>query len=104
MNSAQDLATEYGEVGELFGAMAAPIRAAIVHRLTDGDSTVGALVEDLGVSQPLVSQHLRVLRGARLVDTERRGREVVYSLADDHVAHVFLDAFHHTKEHHHDRD
>ena len=52
-----------------------------------------------GVGQPLVSQHLRVLRQARVVTSHRTGRTVTYSLADDHVAHVFLDAYHHTQEH-----
>jgi DNA-binding transcriptional ArsR family regulator len=59
---------------------------------------VHEVVDLLGLSQSLVSQHLRVLRGARLVATERRGREVVYALADDHVAHVLLDALHHIEE------
>ena len=92
----------YRAVGELFSALSSPARAALVHRLTDGEQTVGGLVQALGLSQPLVSQHLRVLREARLVVTERRGREVAYSLADEHVAHVFLDAFHHTEENSHD--
>lgn len=85
-------------MSELFGALAAPVRAAIVHRLSDGGHTVGALVGALGVSQPLVSQHLRTLRAVGLVRAERRGREVVYGLADEHVAHVFLDALRHTRE------
>ena len=69
-----------------------------------GEQTVTSLVAQLGISQPLVSQHLRVLRGARLVVTERRGREIAYSLGDDHVAHVFLDALNHSQETHHDDD
>ena len=83
-------------------ALASPVRAAIVHQLTMGEKTVTSLVAELGVSQPLVSQHLRVLRGARLVVTQRRGREVAYSLVDDHVAHVLLDALNHSQETHDD--
>jgi DNA-binding transcriptional ArsR family regulator len=56
------------------------------------------LVERLEMSQPLVSQHLRVLRGARLVGVERQGREAVYSLIDQHVAHIVADAVNHVKE------
>ncbi|MDO9380838.1 MAG: metalloregulator ArsR/SmtB family transcription factor [Nocardioidaceae bacterium] len=89
---------DYAEVSELFGALASPVRAAIVHRLTEGEQAVHELVDALGLSQPLVSQHLRVLRSARLVRSSRRGREVAYVLADDHVAHVFLDALHHARE------
>ncbi|WP_375002945.1 ArsR/SmtB family transcription factor [Aeromicrobium sp. CTD01-1L150] len=102
MNERLDILTEYGDVGELFAALSSPVRAAIVHRLTEGEQTVGSIVAALGLSQPLVSQHLRVLRGARLVVAERRGREVAYTLTDEHVAHVFLDAFNHSKENHHD--
>jgi hypothetical protein len=39
-----------------------------------------------------------VLRGARLVGVERHGREAVYSLVDQHVAHIVADAVHHSKE------
>ena len=46
------------------------------------------LVDALAVPQPLVSQHLRVLKAAGVVRGERRGREVVYSLVDDHLAHI----------------
>jgi DNA-binding transcriptional ArsR family regulator len=56
------------------------------------------LVGRLEMSQPLISQHLRVLRGARLVTVERQGREAVYALADQHVAHIVADTVHHTKE------
>ena len=43
------------------------------------------LAEDLGASQPNISQHLAVLRAAGLVDAERDGREVRYSLTDADV-------------------
>ncbi len=82
----------------MFGALASPVRAALIHRLAVSDHSVGELVEAVGLSQPLVSQHLRTLRQAGLVDTERRGREVRYRLADEHVAHVFLDAYQHSRE------
>jgi DNA-binding transcriptional ArsR family regulator len=89
---------EYAEVSSLFGALSAPVRAAIVHRLTQGPRTVTELVEALEVAQPLVSQHLRVLRTSQLVTSVRHGQEVVYSLTDDHVAHIFLDAWNHIEE------
>jgi DNA-binding transcriptional ArsR family regulator len=89
---------EYAEVSSLFGALSSPVRAAIVHRLTEGPRTVNELVDALEVAQPLVSQHLRVLRSGQLVTSVRRGQEIVYSLADEHVAHVFLDAWNHTEE------
>jgi len=98
MSDGPNILADYSDVSDMFGALSSPVRAAIVHRLAEGEQTVGHLVSELGLSQPLVSQHLKVLRGARLVTSERRGREVAYSLVDEHVAHVFLDAYHHTKE------
>jgi len=46
----------------------------------------------------LISQHLRVLKAARVVRGERRGREVLYRLADDHLAHIVVDAVAHVQE------
>jgi DNA-binding transcriptional ArsR family regulator len=69
-----------------------------VVELAERSSYVHELVERLEMSQPLVSQHLRVLRGARLVGVERHGREAVYSLIDHHVAHIVADAVNHAKE------
>jgi ArsR family transcriptional regulator, zinc-responsive transcriptional repressor len=83
---------------ELLKTLAAPVRLAIVVELGEGPRCVHELVDALGVSQPLVSQHLRVLRAARLVESERRGREVAYSLADEHVGHIVSDAIRHTEE------
>jgi ArsR family transcriptional regulator, zinc-responsive transcriptional repressor len=94
----------YAAVTAIFGALASPLRAAIVHLLTERPRTVGQLYDALGASQPLVSQHLRVLRETGLVAAERTGRSTTYSLADEHVAHVFLDAYSHTQEEHHDPD
>lgn len=93
-----DLERRYRSVSEMFGALATPVRAAIVHRLSVGEGTVTELVAALGISQPLASQHLRTLREAGLVASDRRGREMVYRLADEHVAHIFLDAYQHSRE------
>lgn len=86
------------DAGELLRALAAPLRIAIVLQLRSGERCVHELVEALGAAQPLISQHLRVLKSARVVRGERRGREVVYRLADDHLAHIVLDAVAHVEE------
>ncbi len=83
---------------ELLKSLAAPVRLAVLLELDSGPRCVHELVDALGVSQPLVSQHLRVLRSARLVAAERRGREVVYRLLDDHVARIVGDAIRHSEE------
>jgi DNA-binding transcriptional ArsR family regulator len=91
-------AAGYVAAGDLLKALSAPARLAIVVELANESLQVGELVERLELSQPLVSQHLRVLRGARLVEVERRGREATYSLADQHVAHIVNDAIQHSQE------
>jgi ArsR family transcriptional regulator, zinc-responsive transcriptional repressor len=83
---------------ELLKALAAPVRLAVVEELSRGPRCVHELVDRLGVSQPLASQHLRVLRAAGLVTSGRRGREVEYALADEHVSHVVLDLLRHADE------
>lgn len=88
----------YVAAGDLLKVLAAPARLAILMELAEQPRYVHELVDRLGMSQPLVSQHLRVLRGARLVGVERRGREAAYSLSDQHVAHIVADAVQHSAE------
>ncbi|GAB2839154.1 metalloregulator ArsR/SmtB family transcription factor [Actinoallomurus bryophytorum] len=83
---------------ELLRALASPVRLGIVRELADGSREVHELVTSLGVSQPLVSQHLRVLRNSRLVIAHRHARSVEYALADDHIARIVLDALRHVEE------
>jgi len=80
----------------LLAALSAPMRLSIVASLlTHGSRCVHQLVDELGAPQPLVSQHLRVLRDAHLVVGERRHREVHYALVDRHVGHIVRDALDH---------
>lgn len=89
---------DYEGVSELFRALSSPVRVALVSLLTEGELCVHELVEALELPQPLVSQHLRILRDADLVDRTRRGREVAYVLRDFHVAHIVADARLHSGE------
>jgi ArsR family transcriptional regulator, zinc-responsive transcriptional repressor len=86
--------------GDLLRALAAPVRIAIVLELLTGSRCVHDLVDAIGVAQPLVSQHLRILKAAGVVHGERQGREVLYSLVDDHLAHIVVDAVAHAEEAH----
>jgi ArsR family transcriptional regulator len=83
---------------ELLRALGTPHRLAIVLELAEHPRCVHDLVDGLGISQSLASQHLRVLRTAGLVAAARRGKETVYSLADEHVAHIARDALIHGSE------
>lgn len=62
-----------------------PKRLEIVHLLAEGPREVGRLAEELGISQPNVSQHLALMRAAGVVEAERDGREVRYRLADPEI-------------------
>jgi DNA-binding transcriptional ArsR family regulator len=88
----------YIAAGELLKALAAPLRIGIVTELAAGPRCVHELVDALGAPQPLISQHLRVLRGANVVHGARRGREIAYSLTDDHIARIVADAVSHATE------
>jgi DNA-binding transcriptional ArsR family regulator len=70
---------------EVLKTLASPRRIEILHALATGPIEVGRLAKSLGASQPNVSQHLAVLRGAGIVEAERDGREVRYRLADPDV-------------------
>ena len=88
---------------DLLKALASPIRLATVVELCEGPRCVHELQESLEtagrtVSQPLLSQHLKVLREAGLVTTTRRGTEITYQLADAHVGHIVNDAIRHSQE------
>jgi DNA-binding transcriptional ArsR family regulator len=84
--------------GELLRALAAPVRIAIVLQLRESQRCVHELVDALGVPQPLVSQHLKILKAAGVVTGERAGREVLYRLVDHHLAHIVVDAVDHAGE------
>ena len=64
----------------VFAALADPTRRAVFERVAAEPRTVGALAADLPVSRPAVSQHLRVLLDAGLVEAEQFGRQRLYRL------------------------
>ncbi|HTJ33882.1 MAG TPA: metalloregulator ArsR/SmtB family transcription factor [Dactylosporangium sp.] len=89
--------TPYGahheRITALFRALSAPTRLAIVELLVAHHQLhVHEIVEATGAPQALTSQHLRVLRHARLVDRIPAGRSVVYRLADPQIAAILAAA------------
>ncbi len=65
---------------DAFNAVAEPRRREILDALTRGERPVNDLVDVLGLAQPLVSRHLRVLREVGLVDVRDAGRQRIYRL------------------------
>jgi DNA-binding transcriptional ArsR family regulator len=73
---------------QVFRALADPTRRAILDTLRSGRRPVGEIAERFPVSRPAVSRHLRVLRRARLVIEERRGRSRLYALNPEPLREV----------------
>jgi DNA-binding transcriptional ArsR family regulator len=71
-----------------FRVLGDPTRLRIVGALLERERTVSELVDLLGAPQSRVSNHLACLRWCRFVDSERRGRTVVYRISDERVASV----------------
>src|SRR4051812_39314576 len=80
---------------DAMNALGDPTRRAIVERLRGGPMPLGALADELPVSRPAVSQHLRVLKHAGLVTERRDGTRRIYGLAPDGLAEVraYLEEF-----------
>jgi DNA-binding transcriptional ArsR family regulator len=66
-------------------------RLRIIMILTEGKKPVSRIVEELGISQPLVSHHLKELKRALLVTVERNGPFVFYELADRRIITILND-------------
>lgn len=73
---------------DVFKALADPTRSAIFAKLAAGGMNASALRDGLPISQPAMSQHLAVLRNARLVREQRQGRFVRYEVDPDGLAVV----------------
>jgi DNA-binding transcriptional ArsR family regulator len=78
-------AETYGQVAELFRALSDPSRVKIVDALARQELCTRDLALIIGISEPAVSQHLRVLRVLQVVSSHRHGSRVFYSLDDDHI-------------------
>ena len=76
-------------------ALSDPTRRAVLERLRTGPRSVGEIARGMPVSRPAVSQHLRVLKSARLVTDRQAGSRRIYEIAPDGLAELrrYLDAF-----------
>jgi ArsR family transcriptional regulator, zinc-responsive transcriptional repressor len=79
-------------VVEVFRMLADTTRIQLLWTLRDAELSVNELAERVGKAAPSVSQHLAKLRMARLVRTRRAGTAIFYSLENDHVRRLVVDA------------
>ena len=77
-------------LADLFSALSDPTRLRIISVLLDGEMNVGDLADQLEMSESAVSHQLRGLRHMKLVRSRKNGRQVYYTLDDDHIAKLYL--------------
>jgi len=80
-----------GSIVFLAKALADETRVRIIMSLTHGQKTVSTMVEELSISQPLASHHLKELKRALLVTVERSGPFIYYELVDPRIRAIITD-------------
>ena len=86
------------ELAEMFRLMSDPTRLKIILACLDDPAAVGEMADRLAISASLVSHHLRLLRAARLLQADRRGRQVFYVVGDPHIRSMLTDMVDHVAE------
>jgi DNA-binding transcriptional ArsR family regulator len=84
-------------VAELFRSFSDTSRVRIVSVLVSQKMNVGALAQAVGISESAVSHHLRSLRQMGLVVAQRDGKEVYYSIEDNHIIALFGQGVNHVQ-------
>ncbi|RDU38878.1 transcriptional regulator [Neobacillus piezotolerans] len=67
-------------MNEAFKALSDPTRRKILHLLKQNDLSAGEIADQFNMTKPSISHHLNLLKQANLVDSEKRGQQVIYSL------------------------
>src|SRR5450759_3883052 len=80
----------YEQVARIGKVFSSPKRLELIELLCQGEKTVETMAREASISMKLASAHLRELRAAHLVETERRGKNIVYRLADKAVADLWV--------------
>ena len=88
------------DLADIFRLLGDPTRLSIVLATLPGAIAVAAIARRIGASPSLVSHHLRLLRAARILRAERRGKQVFYSTADGHIRDMLSDMIEHVGEPH----
>ncbi|MCL1834631.1 MAG: metalloregulator ArsR/SmtB family transcription factor [Oscillospiraceae bacterium] len=85
-------------MAEMFKVMNDPTRLKIVNALLIAEMCVCDIAALMGMTQPSISHHLKVLRQSELIKYRREGKVVYYSLDDEHVGVLFQNALEHASE------
>lgn len=91
-------AEEYRALAATFQALADPTRAKIVYCLLNQELCTCDLAAIAGISEPAVSQHLKVLRGLRLIKSRRAGKVIFHSLDDGHIDMLLAVCLEHVRD------
>lgn len=94
------LMPEAQRMAEFFGVLADPNRLRLLSALANQELCVCDLAAGLKMGESAVSHQLRILRAMRLVKYRKEGRNVYYSLADNHVMNLYREVAEHLKEPH----
>ncbi len=87
------------DTASLFSALGEVSRLRLLELLFDGPRCVSELAHETEQSMSLISQRLKILHQARLVNKERQGKHIYYSLSDEHIVQLLNNAFDHVEEH-----
>ena len=86
------------DLAELFKVFGDSTRIRILYDLFRGEKSVTEICTDLEMNQSAISHQLKLLKNARLVRSRRRGKQMLYSLADEHVRTIIAMGRDHIKE------
>ena len=92
--------TQTSELADTFGLLSDSTRLSIVLSCLDQERSAGDIAEKLEVSPSLVSHHLRLLRTARMLKSERRGKQIFYAMNDACIRDVLKIMIDHLFVHH----
>lgn len=89
---------ELEELTDFFKVFADYTRLRILQSLMDGGLCVSEIAEKLEMEQSAISHQLRVIKQMKLVKATREGKQMVYSLADDHIYTIITMGLEHVRE------
>ena len=85
-------------MAEFFKVFADVTRLIIIYALLISDMCVCDISAFIGLNQSVISHHLRILRGARVIKSHRNGKTISYSLTDGHIEEIFSKGYEHVNE------